>query len=220
MEAMREGGIDDRSLGAASEFNHDMDTDLRAILKGELEPGERLLWAGRSDPVADRFGLGFYFFSAIAMVLLVLGVVGIAPLLTAQRHHRFDEPPIGWGLIFVGFACAIVIGLIANWNSRRSEFRRKSNILYAVTDRRAIIWIPERKGHAIRIKAVQRGQVMTVERVQRPDGSGNLFLSTGRGHLSPEYEFDWHDFGFKDIHDVRRVEQIVRNNLVSIEKVT
>jgi hypothetical protein len=47
-----------------------------------------------------------------------------------------------------------------------------------------------------------------------------LFFSTGRGHLSPDEEFDWHDFGFKDIHDVRRVEQIVRNNLVSTEKPT
>jgi hypothetical protein len=219
MEALRQSGIDDQSLGAG-EFNHDMDTDLRAILKGELEPGERLLWAGRSDPVAERFGLGFYLFSAIAMILLVLGVVGIASFSIARRHHHFDDGSIGVGLLFVGVACVIVFGLIANGIHRRREFRRKSNILYAVTDQRAIVWTPEQKGDAIRIKTVQRGQIMTVERVQRPDGSGNLFFSTGRGHVSPEYDFDWHDFGFKDIHEVRRVEQIVRNNLVSIEKVT
>jgi hypothetical protein len=216
MEAMQEAGIDNRSLDAG-EFHDGLDTDLRTILKGELEPGERLLWAGRSDPVAVRFGLGFYLYSAIAMIL---PVVGIAPFLNARRHHHFDAPPIGWGLLLVGIACVIVIGLIAYWSSRRREFRRRSNILYAVTDRRAIIWIRERKSDAIRIKTVQRSQIMTVERVQRPDGSGNLFFSTGRGHLSAEYEFDWHGFGFLDIHDVRRVEQIVRNNLVSIENMT
>jgi hypothetical protein len=159
-------------------------------------------------------------FSAIAMILLVLGVVGIASFSIARRHHHFDDGSIGVGLLFVGVACAIVVGLIANWNSRRSEFRRRSNILYAVTDQRAIVWTPERKGGAVRIKTVQRGQVMTVERVQRPDGSGNLYFATGGRHVSPEADFDWYDFGFKDIHDVRRVEQIVRNNLVSVEKVT
>jgi len=220
MEAIRDGGVDDLSLRAAGEFNDDMDTDLRAILKGELEPGERLLWAGRSDPVAKRLGLEFYLFSASAMILLVLGLMGIASYLNAERHHHSDEHSIGVGLLFVGVACVIVIGLNANWYQRRYEFRRRSNILYAVTDRRAIVWTPEPKGNAIRIKTVQRGQIKNVERVQRPDGSGSLFFSIGQGDVSPVYDFDWHAFGFKDIHDVRRVEQIVRNNLVSIEKMT
>jgi hypothetical protein len=219
MEAIRRSDIDSTSL-AADEFNDWMDTDLRAILKGELEPGERLLWAGRSNPAAERIGLGFILWSAIALILLILGVIGVAAYLNAQRRNHLDENSIGVGLLFVGVACAIVVSLIANWASRRREVRRTSNILYAVTDRRAFVWIPERKGDAIRITTVQRGQIMTVERVQRPDGSGSLFFSTGRGHLSPDESFDWHDFGFKDIHDVRRVEQIVRNNLVSTEKPT
>jgi hypothetical protein len=217
MTAMRERGGDDLSNGAV-EFNDEMDGDLRAILKGELEPGERLLWAGRSDPVAERVGLGFCLSGAIAMILLILGVLGIASFLGAPRHHPWDESPIVIGLLSIGCACPIVIGLITNWNYRMSEFRRKSNILYAVTERRAIVRTPERKGDAVRIKSVHRGQITDVERVQRPDGSGNLYFSTGRVYASPEYPFDRHDLGFKDIHDVRRVEQIVLNNLVSTEK--
>lgn len=219
MEAMRLSGVDHPSL-SADEFNAGIDTDVRAILKGELEPGERLLWAGRSNPVAERVGLGFILFSATAVILSVLGVIGIAAYLIAQRHNHLDENSIGVGLLFLGIACVIVIGLIANWAGRRTEFRRKANMLYAVTDRRAIVWTPVRKGDAIRIKTVERGQVMTVERLQRSDGSGNLFFSSGRGQLSPDEDFEWHEFGFIDIHDVRRVEQIVRNNLVSTEKPT
>ncbi len=101
------------------------------------------------------------------MVFLALGVLGIAQLLNTQRHRHSDESSLGVGLGLVAFALAIVIGLIANWFSQRSEFRRKANILYAVTDRRAIFWSPEPKGSAIRIKTVRRGQIKDVERVQR-----------------------------------------------------
>jgi hypothetical protein len=223
MDAIHGGDRDDRSLEAAGEFNDGTDADLHAILKGELEPGERLLWARRSEPVAEVFGLGFYLFSAVAMILLVLGVVGIGSFLDARRHrHFFDESSIGVGLLFLGVACVIVIGLIAYWNGRRREFRRKANILYAVTDRRAIVWTPEPKGDAIRIKTVDRGQIQTLERVQRPNGSGDLIFSTWKGHAMPDPDYDcgWYSFGFRDIHDVRRVEQVVRHNLVSIEKMT
>jgi hypothetical protein len=223
MYPMRHSGVDDLSVSAAAESDNEMDSGVHAILKGELEPGERLLWAGRSEPVAETFGLGFFLFSAVAMILLLLGVVGIGSFLDARRHrHFFDESSIGVGLRFLGVACVIVIGLIGNRNNRRREFRRKANILYAVTDRRAIVWMPEPKGDAIRIRTVDRGQIQTLERVQRPNGSGDLIFSTWKGHSlpDPDYDYAWYSFGFRDIHNVRRVEQIVRNNLVSIEKMT
>ena len=155
------------------------------------------------------------------MILLVLGVVGIGSFLDARRHrHFFDESSIGVGLLFLGVACVIVIGLIATGTAVGASSVAKPNILYAVTDRRAIVWTPEPKGDAIRIKTVGRGQIQALERVQRPNGSGDLIFSTWKGHAlpDPDYDYGWYSFGFRDIHDVRRVEQIVRNNLVSIEK--
>jgi hypothetical protein len=213
-------GFDDLGQRAASAFIDDIDIDLQGIVKGELEPGERLLWAGRSEPIAERIGVGFLLFSIVAMIFMALGAVGIVLYLIARRRHHFDESSMGAGLLFVGVATVIVIALIANWLSRRNEFRRKSNIVYAVTDRRAIIWKPELHGDAVRIKTIERGEIKSVERVQRPDGSGNLYLKTETAQVLTDYDFDWNSLGFRDIHDVRRVEQVVRNNLVSTEKTT
>jgi hypothetical protein len=217
MEAVRRSGINDLSLVAASGFDDGMDTDLRAILKGELEPGERLLWAARSEPSPASIGAGYFWWGGIALFLLVLGIWAINYAWQARRFAENSGFGIGLGL--VGVACFIGMVSIANWRTRKRAFRRKANFLYAVTDRRAIAWTPEPKGDAIRIRTLEGGQIHNLERVQRPDGSGDLFFSTGSREV-PLEDFAWNPFGFTDIHGVRRVEQIVRNNLVSIEKMT
>ena len=44
-------GTDDFSRRRSDDdFDDGLSDDLRARVKGELEPGERLLWAARSDP--------------------------------------------------------------------------------------------------------------------------------------------------------------------------
>jgi hypothetical protein len=119
---------DDFSLAKTHELEDGLNDDLRARVKNELEPGERLLWAGR---------------------------------------HRLV------------------------------------NTCYAITDRRVIMWTPEPRGDAVGVQALGRGQIKSLVRIERPDGSGHL-------------EF-YGRFKFTYVPEVRRVEQIVRSNLMTSE---
>jgi hypothetical protein len=91
---------------------------------------------------------------------------------------------------------------------------RQANACYAVTDRRAISWVPEPKGDAIRVRTLPRGNIGEVTRVERPDGSGSLEFSLTEG--SHYYAFC--HYGFRHIPEVRRVEQIIRNTLMTTDR--
>jgi len=204
-------GIDDVSFAVASDLGDSLTDDLRARFKGELEPGERLLWSAQSDPPVTPLAAGYYVSSAMALVCLGAGVAILAP---RGSRRALDDSTITAGLVFIGLGCLIVIGLIAAWRNRWTERRRLSNVCYAITDRRAIIWAPEPKGDAIRVQTVARGQVKNVVRLERPDGSGSLEFSGDGDHVAVH----WHPFGFMHIPEVRRVEQIIRNNLIKSEQ--
>jgi hypothetical protein len=205
---MEPGMTDNRpSSLPAEDVDDGLTDDVRAPFKGELEPGERLLWAARSDPPVEPVPAGFYVCIAIALVCLAVGVSLVAP--RGNRHVVNDGSMTG-GLVFLGIGCLFVIGLIATWHNRWSERRRLSKVRYAITDRRAIVWAPERRGDAIRVHTVPRGQVTNLVRIERPDGSWSLEFSGERDNI----DFEWHPFGFKHIPEVRRVEHIIRNNLI------
>ncbi len=117
------------------------------------------------------------------------------------------------GVSFLGFGGAFVIGLVVNSSIRVRDRRRTATVCNALTDRRAIVWTPETDGDAVRVQTVARGQVGNLVRIERPDGSGTLEFS--RTHS----DFDYYQrLKFENIPDVRRVEQIVRNNLMPNER--
>jgi len=202
----------DYSSTPADDISDGPADELRALVKGELDPGERLLWAARSDPPFEPIGAGFYVCTAIALLCLGVGVALVAP----RGNRQFvDDGSITAGLVFLGIGGLFVIGLIAAWNNRRTERRRFSSVCNAITERRAIIWTPEPKGGAIRVQTVARGQVKNLVRIERPDGSGSLEFSGEWDSIN----FEWHPFGFKHIPEVRRVEQIIRTTLIKSEPV-
>lgn len=105
---------------------------------------------------------------------------------------------------------------IANWNSHRTEWRRMTNTCYAVTNRRAIVWTIELNSDAMRVQALGRPLLKNLMRVERPDGSGHLRFSDE----PPDLEFGYyHRFMFAHIREVRRVELLVRNNLLMSEPI-
>ena len=214
--------------GAAQQAPHDfsgstsvdgfdsLTDDLRARVKSELEPGERLLWAARSEPPAVRFGFGFYALGVIAAVLLILGAIGMLRALDSGRSS--DGSEVVAGMIFAGISSVIIIGLIGNRVSRVDQWSRAASVCYAITDRRAIIWTPVPKSNAVRIQTIPRGDIRSLVRVENPGGSGSVLFSTGGDSRSGEIHVDWYPHGFRNVPDVRRVEQIVRNTMLKDEQ--
>jgi hypothetical protein len=205
----------DGGFFAATEddFGDGLAEDLRARVKSELEPGERLLWAARSAPPPEPIAIWFVVLCAIGLMLLALGVGAVGHAVSYAGPVAVNETmPMGLALCGIGFI--VILCTIGGRISEVSQRRREGNICYAMTDRRAISWIPETKGDAIRVHSLPWGRIRDVVRVQRPDGSGSLEFGLKNDH----HHFVWQTQGLKHIPDVRRVEQIVRNHLTTPEQ--
>ncbi len=202
---------DDFCVAPDGDAFESLTNELRVRIKGELEPGERLLWAARSEPPFARPGVAFYVWSAISATLLVLGASGMMRALDRQRFD--DGSAMTLGIFLVAVASLIGIGLVGNWISRIKQRSRDASVCYAVTERRAIIWNPEPRSNAVRIRTFPPGEIRNLVRVQTPDGSGSLLFGP-RAIESAEGGLNWSQDGFRYIRAVRRVEQLVRNHLV------
>jgi hypothetical protein len=209
---------DDFSVAPIGDSFDALSDDIRACVKGELEPGERLLWAARSEPMFQGVGFAFYAFSALTIILLSLGLIGMSRGLNRQRVNDGNEMVAG--MVFAGGASAVLLGLIGNWRSKVKEHALASRSLYAITDRRAIIWAPEPKGNAVRIRTIPRGEVYNLVRLENPDGSGSVLFTSSKDDTTHHIDAQWYTFGFRHVADVRRVELLVRNNLMGSEHVS
>jgi hypothetical protein len=198
------------------EVGSDVSDGLRARVKRELEPGERLLWSSKAypqpAPLGAKFSLGLVALPVLILVALAFYANGMGHLGPLPRAN--DAAPILMGIVASTVGCALAAGLFTSWTNRGTEARRMANTSYAVTDRRAILWIPDGKTAAVRVTSVHRGGIERVVRVELPDGSGNIEMATGRtmGFSA------WYPFGFRHIPDVRLVEQIIRRNLLTNEQ--
>ncbi len=68
----------DAFLDDANLPGDDFSEDLRGRVKQELDPGERLLWAGRPLPLPPRAPIGPIVWGAIAGVLLAVAIASFA----------------------------------------------------------------------------------------------------------------------------------------------
>ncbi|CAN5869946.1 hypothetical protein BH23PLA1_BH23PLA1_02110 [soil metagenome] len=198
---------------AFDEFG-DLSDDHRGRIKSELVPGERLLWAARSRPRPFRFG-GHRTWSAVAA-----GIIGLGVFFLSIGFQFLDGPfpdsdelvGLGIFLVFIGALVALVV--IASLVSTRAARCRDANTFYAVTDRRAIIWRPLPKAHALEIHTIERGRVEKIHRVEYPDGSGDvIFTCPGDAQHLYNPEFTGKQLSFKDIPEVRRAEDLLRRTL-------
>jgi len=194
----------------------DLDGDLRGRVKSELEPGERLLWCGQPTRESPRSNTWFLVWGVIAALSLLAAVASFAAYSRDTRPDpapRGDIPPlVGGGLAAFVFSGVITLLLAVAVGHRKSERVKKSGTLYALTDRRAIIWVPETSRGAVAVYTLVRGSVANVHRVEYPDGSGDVLLRV-RGPQPFDSE-PWGPAGFEGVAEVRRVEEQVRRTLV------
>ena len=98
------------------------------------------------------------------------------------------------------------IFFVGNFFTKGNERRKLAGQVYALTDRRAVIWVPAERS-AVAVHTFQRGAIdgKALHRVQYPDGSGDVLF---QGHYYAGVA------GFLGIAEVRRVEELVRRFLV------
>jgi hypothetical protein len=187
----------------------DLPDDLRARVKRELDPGERLLWAAASSPPPSASGDGYFIAVMVELLMLLTGVGFVILAKLGPTAYGARESPLVLGVIFCMIAGFALIATVAAWFGARRQRRQQSTPFYAVTDQRAIQWQPEHGSDAVRIIFLRRGTIHHLVRIERPDGSGSLefYRRSQAGHFP-----SWR--AFQHIPDVRRVEQIVRNNLM------
>ncbi|WP_435021313.1 hypothetical protein TA3x_002308 [Tundrisphaera sp. TA3] len=185
----------------------DLDEGMLGLIKPELAPGERLLWAARSFP-KRRVLLG----SEAVSVYWALGLFGLSVVLFFALSWSQIRSGAGEGLFIIlgtiSAAAGLIVGIhaIGNVVARLVRERRTVGEVYAITDRRAIFWGRGDTPGAIEVSILPRGTILAtaIRRTQYPDGSGDLHLS--------DYQYRGK---FRGVAHVRSVENLVRTHLVA-----
>lgn len=190
----------------------DLPDDLRGRIKAELVPGERLLWAARA--MARPFeSPGCYLFGGfLGLAMFTVGGIALKIYFSVQDRprNRFDGylVPLMLTMCLGGFV--IVLSLISCLRIQRGEIRKFEMRFYALTDRRAIIWVPsEQHAGAVEMHSISPRMVGRIYRVENANGSGDVVFIGSKDvpYLYPR--------GFEGVPDVRRVEDLVRQILVN-----
>ena len=182
-----------------------IDDEVMSLIKPELVPGEKLLWAGHQVRVQDHSGFREWSisFASVGAVALFCGVLAVA--------WRPDSDVLRFGIEAAAVIAVLIMGclLIAvlaslreRWVNNRSAMLRT----FALTDKRAILWQPERASKAIRIISIPAKSIGSVHRREYPDGSGDVVFSDNVANFESS--------GFSGIADVRQVESLAKATLV------
>ena len=184
----------------------DLPGDLFAQAKVELAPGEKLLWAGRPGrgPEARASWLPW------VVWLVGLWLLGSVAAFVAKEAEGRDTIHKVISHVLMGVACVACfsypVALVMTIRERSSSRRRRSRTVYALSDRRAICWLPSPTSRGIKVVSIPGRSIDAVYRVERHDGSGSIrFVGDG---LDQEFG------GFEGVADVRRVERLAREILV------
>lgn len=186
----------------------ELSEELQGLIKPELAPGERLLWAARSrarSPFGDRAPLmvgclwtaGFF----LVCVVCLVPVITLTPL---PQKQNLDGILGLVGVLSGAIGLFVLIGTVSVLIRKGIERQQLASRVYALTDRRAIIWCPQGGSTGVKVHTLSRGSISAsdIHRIQYPDGSGDVIVQYG----DPT--------GFTGVSDVRRVEELVRRFLV------
>ncbi|GAB4150416.1 MAG: hypothetical protein Tsb009_25240 [Planctomycetaceae bacterium] len=185
-------------------------------IDSELESGETVVWAGqplpgqfarRAIPVA-LFGIPFTAFSIFWIVTAAVGI--------GEGFQQGDDfvpkifacfPLFGVPFLLVG------LGLVSApyWAARRA---RKT--LYALTNRRAIIW-EAGWWKSVTIRSFRGDDLKKMIRKERSDGTGDLIFEDMTQLIqahSDGVHLARHQVGFLGVENVRELERLVKETLL------
>ena len=195
--------------------------ELEARVRSELGRGEQLLWVGQPRP-------GRFMRSAIPIVLFGIPWTAFAVFWMAAASGMLfggfggggAKGPPGIGAVF---ACFPLFGLpfvLIGFGMLSSPYwmrRKAKRTCYALTDSRAILWEPGWFG-GVEVRSYGPAELTKIRRKEYSDGSGDLVfeesVSIGRDS-DGDTTRSITRHGFMGIDDVRAVEQLLRQALLS-----
>jgi hypothetical protein len=181
------------------------DPELRALIHGELQHGEKLLWVGKPTPLRvimqDRKVV-----TTGAVTLIALIALGAIVLIFPNSHLlSLKLVGMGWsfGLIVLGF---VLLGL--SYFARPSyDYVIARRTIYAVTDQRALILKATLRGR----KTLSYRQFEPIKRRSLFKGKGDLLFASEnyRQRHNGGARIRTRSIGFFGIENVREVEQLM-----------
>lgn len=205
-----------KGFGEPERIDSEPATDARSDprIERELEDREQLVWAGRPDPsqMGCRstpivlFGIPWTAFSVFWVYMASVGLWSGLGSSGPGGIMQWLFPLFGVPFILIG------LGLLSSpfWIKRSAK-----KTLYALTDRRCIIW-----QHGLRtttVKSYGPDDLENMSRVERKNGSGDVIFvksirirerhSSSDTVTTPE--------GFMAVEDARSLERLIRDTLLS-----
>jgi hypothetical protein len=196
-----------------------LDDDLRACVKSELEPHERLLWAARPGPPPVPTIAAFpAFFTALLCgvsgfaLAVVFGIYGLVSLPAREASFVFGFGPAAIGFfIFLALVGRRLGYLRTRWRLARS--------FYCLTDRRAIVGLDHGDGEPIWFSSLPLDRVHDALCIEHEDGSGDVYfvgdeiVKDSEGHKNVRTGVVWPELGFVGVPAARDVAARVRSVL-------
>lgn len=184
-----------------------IDEQARGRIAAELAPSERLIWSGRPIPKSrgDRRAVVLF---AVPALGLAAGAAGCYALWLATADIGDDFLRCLAGGFYGASIYAMVLSVVAGFVERYVRARRVGT-LYALTDRRAILWRPGRRRGGVQVHSFPLDSVGPVHRVESADGSGDLVFFPGEGRPA------WQVCGFEHVAGVARLDALFREALAS-----
>lgn len=173
---------------------------LQQRLRAELKSGETVAWTGQPSPsryMKDAFKLWFFFIPWTAFSLFwMAGAAGFG-------MPSFED---GWSL-FPLFGLPFVLIGIAGLSSPYWLRRKAAHIVYALTNRRALIFSGK---STVTVKSFPIEDISNIERTERADGYGDLIFNK-ESYRDSDGDQRTRSQGFLAIAEVRRVNQMLEN---------
>jgi hypothetical protein len=179
--------------------------DLRNQVDKELQAGERIQWVGQPIP-GRQFGTA----SRWGIVIFAIPWTAFAVFWTCMAAKGVSKSHSAMSWAFPLFGVPFVLVGVAMLSSPFWERKAAGKLVYALTDRRAIIF---RTGlrNTITVRSFESSTLTDLTRTERPDGSGDLIFTRDITQTS-DSNFS-RDIGFLGVRDVRKVEKIIRDSL-------
>jgi hypothetical protein len=185
---------------------HELSERQRAALKGDLLPGESVIWAGRGIPQPARSIRAFpalfaaFLCGCSGFALMVLyGIYGVRKMGIGEMLFLLSLAPAALGGV-------TAIGLAASRARHYLWQRRIARCFYVLTDRRAIAGCEVGTAHAILFPWTTR-LFDDTRRVEHGDGIGSVYFVRDGEVIDPHR-------GFEGIREAGRVEAMMREVLL------